>query len=200
MDSDKAVVRDSSAAYKLLAVLIVTLLVYAAGLASPAIGSTMGVGKPRKPRSHTVEYLGGMPNLGLRADLWIFCGTRLPLGGIYPVCATLDAKPSEKWITVVIEDASGLDIGAWVMRDKDGNGNDGINRNESTWICGATRKPIKIKSEYDGPVRVVVHTSDCARSLNEDAHPATKGTITVTFYKKRPPCRHAVRQFCVSAG
>lgn len=195
MDLDMPTVRVSCVRPRFLVILMVTLLVCAAGPIS--LVSAFPVAGDQSSRSHTEQYVGGLPFSDLRADLWFFCGTKIDIlvTEAMPVCATFDVKRSEKWITVAIEDASGLDIPAWVMRDRDGAPNDGINRGESTWICGATEKPIKIKpfpeadaDAVDGPVRVVLHTDSCDRGgPNEASRAATVGTVTVTFYKKRPP-------------
>jgi hypothetical protein len=85
---------------------------------------------------------------------------------------TFQPKKGERFITVVVEDASGLPTRAVVGQDYDG---DGLNESE-TEVCGASSKPIRFKPGVE--IHVSAQDLPC-----EDGSPAfaTFGTITATF-------------------
>ena len=87
---------------------------------------------------------------------------------------TVAAKRGESTVSVEIADASGLGPVADVHIDHDGDGLPEVHK----WICGATEKPLKVRTGSEVSVRP--YSGMC-----EDGSPsvATQGEITLTFHK-----------------
>ena len=83
-------------------------------------------------------------------------------------------RKGERFVSVTLEDQSGLPARAVVGQDLDG---DGV-RDSATEICGATTSPIKFRKGID--VMVVAQEGPCS---DNTVAMATFGTVTATFTK-----------------
>jgi hypothetical protein len=86
---------------------------------------------------------------------------------------TFETQPGERFVSVTIEDKSGLPARAVVGQDLDGDGLEDV----SEEICGSTAAPIKLQK---GVVAVMVWTQEGACADGTNAF-ATFGTVTATF-------------------
>lgn len=90
-------------------------------------------------------------------------------------CVQFGVRPIEKFVKVVVEDASDLPVPAYIQIGDD---------NSDKWIpfCGATEKPVRIKPGVQISIRVFAY-----RSINLDtcAGTASQGVVNVTFLSSR---------------
>lgn len=132
----------------------VALAALMAGLLGPATAGSA------EARIHTLEYAGGGVTAGpARSTLRVGEG----------VGAVEFRGGPERFVSIEIEDAHGLPVAAVVMQPEDAFG---------TEICGATKKPLKVRP-YES-VTVFLMNGECGAG----ASVATTGTVTATFTRK----------------
>lgn len=91
-------------------------------------------------------------------------------------CVEFGVRPMERFVNVVVEDASGLSVPAYIQIGDD---------NSDKWIpfCGTTEAPVKIKPGVEIAIRVFAYRSV---NLPTCVGTATQGVVNVTFSKSLP--------------
>lgn len=142
-------------------------------VAGPAAGAG-GAGGAK--RTESAEYIAPMttvkPPVGSGVSTCNF--------GLHMGCVIFEPAPGEAAVSVVITDATGLDVYGYVYQDRTG---DGISDTGAQGpICGQTPRPVPISSKY--PVMVFVHVGQSSTLWCNAA--GTRGTMTATFIKGTP--------------
>lgn len=145
----------------------VSLALLLGAVASPtALAGKKGKKNKKVTREATGEYAVSLGTTHAPSPFWI--GS--PIGNVTSV--QFPVGVGERYVTVEIEDASGLPAGGTITADTDG---DPTIQEVVANFCGKTEEPVKIPS---GPIQVAVKSGVC-----EDGTTvlATSGTVAVTF-------------------
>lgn len=105
-----------------------------------------------------------------------------PQGGIRSTSsATFRTRSNERFVSVVIQDDSGLAVPASITQDLDGD-----DEADTTYdFCGSTEHPVAV--EPGVPVTVVREYGSCGAAEDPSQYGVwTTGTVTATFTSKGP--------------
>ena len=112
-----------------------------------------------EPRTQTLEYAGGGVTVEEQRSVFVRAGDN--------VGAVVFRGGPERFVSVEIADAHGLPVTGIVAQPDDDDG---------THICGATKKPVRVRP-YE-KVTVFLMNGTCGGA---GASVATAGTVTATF-------------------
>lgn len=159
--------RNKTPAARLRVGLVVSVALLIATLPLDAVaGGGKGAGEKRTERTVTADYQSPavMPLVEGSGGLYA-CVTGGDLGNIG--CVEVPVKPTERYLELTIEDASGLPAPVYVY-------------GEGTLVCGATDTPIRITPGVAVEIWVKgVSVSPLCPGV------ATTGTMTATLSNKR---------------
>jgi hypothetical protein len=116
---------------------------------------------PAKPRTQTLEYVGGGITAGPERTTVVRAGEK--------VGAVVFRGGPERFVTIEIADGHGLPVTGIVTQPDE----------DSVHICGATEKPLRVKP-YEN-VTVFLMNGVCGSS---GVSVVTTGTVTATFTQK----------------
>ncbi len=139
-----------------------TLAVLATGL---LLASLPGSAQARSPRSESGTYLGG----GIQGVIGVSGAGQENLGAVRFEGGT------ERFVSVVVEDANGLPVAGEVAQNLDSDTSPEV----SYMFCGETEKPLKIKPGVE--VIVYVYEGTCGSSPSLP----TTGEVTAEFSARR---------------